>query len=75
MSNEEIEAELSAQIGALHKSEGITPEAQQIRAALSVSFDSKLSDTWLGDSLPDCVWDLVDVAAQRGINYGITLRR
>ena len=44
MSNEEIEAELSAQIGTLHKSEGITPEAQQMRAALSVSFDSIKSE-------------------------------
>lgn len=43
-------------------------EAQRIRAALSVEFDSPHYKHWVSDFLPDYVWDLVDIAAQRGID-------
>jgi hypothetical protein len=42
-------------------------EAQAIRAALSVEFDDPKFPQWASDAIPDYVWDLVDIAAQRGI--------
>lgn len=42
-------------------------DAQAIRAALSVEFDDPKFSQWPSDTIPDYVWDLVDIAAQRGI--------
>ncbi len=43
-------------------------EAQAIRAELSVAVDDGRFPQWALDYVPDYVWDLVDIAAQRGIN-------
>lgn len=43
-------------------------EAQGIRAALSTSVDDARFPTWALDQLPDHVWNLVDVAAQRALD-------
>lgn len=43
-------------------------EAQAIRAALSVAVDDGSYRQWVLDYVPDYVWDLVDIAAQKGIN-------
>lgn len=45
-------------------------EAQSIRARISTEFDSPEYQQWAADYVPDYVWDLVDIAAQRGIEYG-----
>jgi len=43
-------------------------EAQGIRAALSCEFDDPHYKEWISEYIPDYVWDLIDIAAQRGIN-------
>lgn len=43
-------------------------EAQSIRATLSNDFDDGRYPTWVSDYVPSYVWDLVDIAAQRGID-------
>ena len=43
-------------------------EAQGIRSSLSVEFDDPRFKQWMSDFAPEYVWDLVDIAAQRGIN-------
>ncbi len=43
-------------------------EAQVIRSKLSVAVDDGKYPQWALDYVPDYVWDLVDIAAQRGIN-------
>lgn len=48
-----------------------TREAQAIRSRLGVEFDDpRWKDQWVSDFIPDYVWDLVDIAAQRGIEEG-----
>ena len=64
-----MEEELQTEIRRLWKEVKPSALAQQIRARLSVSFDSdKSKDQWLGDHMPDYVWDLIDIAAQWGID-------
>lgn len=43
------------------------PVAQGIRATLSNSFDDSRFPQWAAGYIPEYVWDLVDIAAQRGI--------
>jgi hypothetical protein len=43
-------------------------EAQRIRSSLSVEFDAHQYPDWVSSYIPDYVWDLVDIAAQRGID-------
>lgn len=66
----ELEEELAFHISKLWLEIKPSTEAQSIRAKLSVSFDStKAKDGWLGDLvMPDYVWELIDIAAQMGIN-------
>jgi hypothetical protein len=45
--------------------------AQSIRSSLSVEFDDPQYASWVSDFMPDYVWDLVDIAAQRGIDTAI----
>lgn len=45
-------------------------EAQAIRASLSVEFDDPQYQQWVSDAIPDYVWNLVDIAAQRGKDEG-----
>ena len=45
-------------------------EAQAIRGALSNAFDDPRLPVWASDYIPDYVWALVDIAAQRGIDLG-----
>ena len=62
---------LEAKINKLWKKVKPSTDAQIIRARLSVSFDSKKAkDSWLSDHAPDYVWDLIDIAAQWGIEHG-----
>lgn len=42
-------------------------EAQKIRSALSVEFDDKGLKQWMSDFIPEYVWDLIEIAAERGI--------
>lgn len=44
--------------------------AQTIRSSLSVEFDAPQFKQWMSDFCPDYVWDLIDIAAQRGIETG-----
>jgi hypothetical protein len=45
-------------------------QAQVIRSELSVEFDDpRIKYQWASDFIPDYVWDLVDIAAQRGIDH------
>ena len=45
-------------------------EAQQLRSSLSVAFDDKRFRQWSSDYLPEYIWDLVDIAAQWGLDAG-----
>lgn len=45
-------------------------DAQAIRGVLSNAFDDPRLPQWASDQIPDYVWDLVDIAAQRGIERG-----
>lgn len=45
-------------------------EAQAIRATLSNAFDDPRLPSWASDYIPEYVWILVDIAAQRGIELG-----
>lgn len=45
-------------------------EAQGIRAELSTAVDDGRYPQWALDYVPDYVWSLIDIAAQRGINAG-----
>lgn len=49
-------------------------EAQQLRSSLSVAFDDKRFRQWSSDYLPEYIWDLVDIAAQWGIDAGRAAR-
>ena len=42
-------------------------EAQRIRSAISCSFDDARFREWVSSFVPDYVWDLMDIAAQRGL--------
>jgi hypothetical protein len=42
-------------------------QAQKIRAVLSTEFDDSRYEQWASSFIPDYVWDLVDIAAQRGL--------
>jgi hypothetical protein len=42
--------------------------AQSIRARLSTEIDDGKYPQWALDYVPDYVWDLVDIAAQRGMD-------
>lgn len=44
-------------------------KAQNIRGRLSNDFDDPKYDQWVSDFIPDYVWDLVDIAAQRGLDH------
>ena len=67
---EELEEELRFHVSKLWLEVKPSREAQAIRAKLSTSIDStKAKDQWLADCVvPDYVWDLIDIAAQMGIN-------
>lgn len=70
-----MQDELELKINELWASVKPSVEAQGIRARLSTAFDSEKSkDGWLGDHAPDYVWGLVDIAAQWGIEHGLTKR-
>lgn len=45
-----------------------TAEAQAIRAELSTAVDDGRWPQWALDYVPDYVWDLIDIAAQRGLD-------
>jgi hypothetical protein len=45
-------------------------EAQNIRSKLSTDFDLPGLKQWASDFMPDYIWLLVDIAAQRGIDLG-----
>lgn len=45
-------------------------DAQQIRATISTEIDSGKYQERDLDYIPTYVWDLIDIAAQRGIDYG-----
>ena len=67
----DLQDELESKIKELWKQVKPSHAAQEIRAKLSTAFDSEKSkDDWLGDHAPDYVWDLVDIAAQWGIEAG-----
>lgn len=62
---------LSKEMAALKRNVRPGYDAQEIRATLSTSFDSSASkEGWLSDHIPAHVWDLIDIAAQWGINHG-----
>lgn len=46
----------------------ISLEAQSIRAQISTSVDSGKYEQWILDYVPDYVWPLIDIAAQKGLN-------
>jgi hypothetical protein len=58
--------ELEALIKPLWLAEKPGTEAQDIRARLSNDFNDPAYNQWVSDFIPDYVWDLVDIAAQRG---------
>ena len=66
----ELEEELQSQVSKLWLEVKPSKEAQVIRSKLSIAIDSpKAKDGWLADCVvPDYVWDLIDIAAQMGIN-------
>jgi hypothetical protein len=45
-----------------------SPEAQAIRAGLSIAVDGGRWKAWPLDYVPEYVWDLIDIAAQRGLD-------
>lgn len=59
--------ELAALIKPLWRETKPSAEAQRIRAAISTAFDDARLPQWASDFVPDYVWDLVDIAAERGI--------
>ncbi len=68
--NEELQGELQIKINELRKQVKPSKAAQEIRARLSVAFDSEKSKhQWLSDHMHDYVWDLIDIAAQWGIDH------
>lgn len=72
LKHEAMEQLIEDEVQKLWKKEKPTEAAQQIRARLSNAFDSsKSKDRWLSDYAPDYVWDLVDIAAQWGIEAEI----
>ena len=62
--------ELSTLIKPLWKAAKPSREAQSIRSRLSCDFDDGRYPQWISDYIPDYVWDLVDIAAQRGLDAG-----
>lgn len=64
----EIERLIENKLRALWLAEKPSREAQSIRAILSTAVDDSRQGGWLLDELPDYVWQLVDIAAQRGLN-------
>jgi hypothetical protein len=64
----EIEGLIENKLRALWLAEKPSREAQSIRAILSTAVDDSRPGGWLLDELPDYVWQLVDIAAQRGLN-------
>jgi hypothetical protein len=49
-------------------------EAQAIRGAISTAVDDPRCAQWALDYTPDYVWDLIDIAAQRGIELGMKMK-
>jgi hypothetical protein len=67
----DLQAELQKEISKLKRNVCPGYDAQEIRARLSTSFDSAASKQgWLSDHAPEYVWDLIDIAAQWGLNQG-----
>lgn len=64
------EEELEALIKPLWLATKPSREAQCIRATLSNAVDDARFPQWALDYVPDYVWDLIDIAAQRGIDAG-----
>lgn len=62
--------ELEAAIKSLWLATKPGQAAQKIRAEISVAVDDPRYQQWLLDFVPDYVWSLVDIAAQRGIDAG-----
>lgn len=62
--------ELAKLIKPLWLAEKPSVQAQFIRAKLSTAVDDGRLAQWALDYVPDYVWDLIDIAAQRGINAG-----
>lgn len=60
--------ELAALIKPLWLAARPSREAQAIRSELSIAVDDSKYPQWVLDYVPDYVWDLVDIAAQRGID-------
>lgn len=64
------EADLEALIKPLWKATRPSKQAQRIRGYLTTSVDDARFPEWALDYVPDYVWDLVDIAAQRGLDEG-----
>ncbi len=69
MTAEEINALIEQKLWALWLAEKPSLQAQAIRADLANSVDDARSPCWLLDHAPEYVWRLVDIAAQRGLNF------
>lgn len=67
--SEPTDEELGALIKPLWNATKPSREAQSIRAALSCDFDDGRYPQWVSDYIPEYVWDLVDIAAQRGLDH------
>jgi hypothetical protein len=61
---------LQALIKPLWKTVKPSHDAQMIKSKLSVAVDDDRFKQWALDFAPDYVWDLVDIAAQWGIEFG-----
>jgi hypothetical protein len=59
--------ELAALIKPLWLKEKPSGDAQAIRGAISTAVDGSKYLQWALEYVPDYVWDLIDIAAQRGI--------
>lgn len=72
----DLKTELELKVRELWKAVKPSDAAQRIRSKLSSAFDSEKSKSqWLGDHAPDYVWDLVDIAAQWGIEEEAKAKR
>ena len=68
----DLNEEMTVQVSKLWKEVKPSTKAQSIRAKLSTAFDSpKAKEGWLADCVaPDYMWELIDIAAQMGLNEG-----
>ena len=68
--HEPSDDELAALIKPLWVATEPSADAQAIRARISTAVDDVRYPQRVLDYVPDYVWDLLDIAAQRGINLG-----